>query len=53
MVDDKLIQVKLPSEMNKLFDEIKVVRAANFEPLTNLSIVIDAVKEYHKSRVSK
>lgn len=53
MAEEKLIQVKLPSEMNTLFDEIKVVRAANFEPLTNLSIVIDAVKEYHKARVSK
>ena len=53
MQDDKLIQVKLPAEMTPLFDEIKAVRAANFEPLTNLSIVIDAVKDYHRKRVSK
>lgn len=43
--------LRLPPELGALLDEIKVVRAKNLEPLTNTSIVIDAVKEYHKSRV--
>ena len=47
------IQVKMPPEMNSFFTELKEVRAANFEPTSNLSIVIDAVKAYHKSRVKK
>ena len=47
------IQVKLPVEMSPLIDEIKAVRAANFEPTSNQSIVIDSVKAYHKAKVRK
>lgn len=47
------IQVKLPPEMENLFNELKIVRASYFEPLSNTAIVIDAVKEYHKNRVLK
>lgn len=47
------IQVKLPPEISPLFDDLKVVRAKELEPLTNTSIVIDAVKEYHRKRVIK
>lgn len=47
------VQVKLPIEMSPLIDEIKEVRSSNFEPTSNLSIVIDAVKAYHKNRVRK
>lgn len=47
------IQVILPPELTPLFDDIKEVRAAEFEPTTNRQIVIDAVKAYHKSRVKK
>lgn len=47
------IQVKLPPEMTPMFDDIKEVRAASFEPTSNTAIVIDAVKAYHKSRVRK
>jgi hypothetical protein len=47
------IQVKLPPEISPLFDDLKVVRAKELEPLTNTSIVIDAVKEYHRKRVTK
>lgn len=46
------IQVSLPPELTPLIDEIREVRAANIEPTTNMSIVIDAVKEYHRKRVS-
>lgn len=45
--------LRLPPELGTLLDEIKVVRAKNLEPLTNTSIVIDAVKEYHRNRVTK
>ncbi len=41
------VQVKLPPEMTQMFDEIRAVRAARFEALSNKSIVIDAVKEMH------
>lgn len=41
------VQVKLPPEMTPLFDEIRAVRAANFESLSNKAIVIDAIKEMH------
>ena len=33
--------------MTQMFDEIRAVRAARFEALSNKSIVIDAVKEMH------
>lgn len=46
------IQVSLPPELTPLIDEIREVRAANIEPTTNMAIVIDAVKEYHRKRVS-
>ena len=49
----EFVQVKLPIEMSPLIDELKVVRAEKFEPTSNLSIVIDAVKAYHKSKVRK
>lgn len=49
----KNIQVKLPAEMDTLFDDLKEVRASNYEPTSNLSIVIDAVKAYHRERVTK
>ena len=47
------IQVKIPAEMSTLFDDLKEVRAANFEPTSYQSIVIDAVKAFHKARVRK
>lgn len=45
--------LRLPPELGNLIDDIKVVRAKALEPLTNTSIVIDAIKEYHKLRVGK
>ena len=33
--------------MTQTFEDIRKVRAANSEPTTNKSIVIDAVKEMH------
>ena len=47
----EVVQVKLPPEISPLLNDLKVVRAKNLEPLTNTSIIIDAVKEYHKNRV--
>lgn len=47
------VQVILPIEMNVLFSELKEERIKNFEPTSNVSIVIDAVKYYHKSRIKK
>jgi hypothetical protein len=47
------VQVILPAEMTPLIDEIRVVRAANIEPTTNTSIVVDAVKHYYKKLVMK
>ncbi|WP_407447813.1 hypothetical protein [Fibrobacter sp.] len=47
------IQVKIPAEMSTLFDDLKEVRAANFEPTSYQSIVIDAVKAFHKARIRK
>lgn len=41
------IQIKLPNEMSSLLDEIRAKRAAKFEPLSNKSIVMDAIKELH------
>lgn len=48
----EIVQVKLPREMTQTFEDIRKVRAANSEPTTNKSIVIDAVKEMH-SRLKK
>ncbi len=45
------VQVILPPEMTPLFAEIKAVRAKEFEPLSNTSIVIDAVKAYYRTKV--
>lgn len=41
------VQVKLPPEMTKIVDEIKIDRAAKCEPTSNKSIVIDALKDYY------
>ena len=49
----KLIQIQLPNEMAQLFDDLKEVRAKNFEPTSYISIVTDAVKALHKSKVKK
>ena len=48
----KLLQVKLPPEMDAMFADIKAERAKKFEPLSNTSIVIDAIKEMH-SRIQE
>jgi hypothetical protein len=42
------IQVHLPMELNPVFEEIREVRAKEFKPTSNKSIVIDAVKDMHK-----
>ena len=41
------VQVKLPPEMTKIVDEIRVVRISNCEPTSNKSIIIDALKDMH------
>lgn len=46
------IQVSLPPELTPIIDEIRKVRASKIEPTTNMAIVIDAVKEYHRKRLS-
>lgn len=43
------IQIKLPPEMSSLLDDIRAKRAAKFEPLSNKSIVIDAIKAMHSN----
>lgn len=48
-----MIQLQLPDEMSKYFDEIKAIREKNLEPSTNRQIVIDAVKDLHKKVVKK
>lgn len=47
------IQFKLPSEMAPFFEDLKEVRTKNCEPTSNQSIVIDAVKAFHKTKVKK
>lgn len=42
------IQVHLPAELTPVFEEIREVRAKQFKPTSNKSIVIDAVKDMHK-----
>lgn len=42
------IQVHLPMELNHVFEEIREVRAKEFKPTSNKSIVIDAVKDMYK-----
>ena len=49
----KSIQFKLPSEMSSFFGDLKDVRSKKCEPTTYQSIVIDAIKAYHKSKVKK
>lgn len=49
----KLIQVKLPSDMDKIFADIKAIRSKKFEPLSNVQITIDAVKKYHEILTGK
>lgn len=41
------VQVKLPPEMTKIVDDIRVVRISNCEPTSNKSIIIDALKDMH------
>lgn len=48
-----MIQLQLPDEMSKFFDDIKAVREKNLEPSTNRQIVIDAVKDLHKKVIKK
>ena len=45
------VQVKLPPEMTKIVDDIRVVRVSNCEPTSNKSIIIDALKSMH-SRIT-
>lgn len=46
-----MIQLQLPDEMSNYFDDIKVVREKNLEPISYKQIVIDAVKDLHKKCV--
>ena len=46
-----MIQLQLPDEMSKFFDDIKAVREKNLEPSTNRQIVIDAVKDLKRCSV--
>lgn len=41
------IQARLPAEMTKIVNEIKVQREKNLEPTSTKSIIIDALKEMH------
>ena len=43
------IQVHLPSEINALLSDIKADRAKRFEPISNKSIVMDAIKAMHEA----
>lgn len=43
------IGVKLPNEMTTLIEEIRSIRAERFEPTSNKSIIIDAVKAFHEA----
>jgi hypothetical protein len=47
------VQVILPPEMTPLIEEIRTVRAANIEPTSNTSIVVDAVKDFYRKKVKK
>ena len=38
------IQVKFPVEMAPLFDKLREIKKANFEPSSNKAIAVDAVK---------
>lgn len=50
---DRMIHIHLPGDSSRLFDELKEVRSKNLETTSYTSIVIDALKAYHKSRVRK
>ena len=52
-VSEKMIHIHLPGDSSRLFDELKEVRAKNLETTSYTSIVIDALKAYHKNRVKK
>lgn len=41
------IQVHLQTEISPILADIKAVRAADFKPITNKAVVIDALKEMH------
>ena len=41
------IQARLPAEMTRIVNEIKVQREKNLEPTSTKSIIIDALKEMH------
>ena len=41
------VQVKLPPEMTKIVDDIRVIRVSKCEPTSNKSIIIDALKDMH------
>ena len=41
------VQVKLPPEMTKIVDDIRVIRVSKCEPTSNKAIVIDALKDMH------
>lgn len=43
-----MIQVQLPDEINPILSDIKEVRSRKMEPKSVKSIVIDALKTYHK-----
>lgn len=45
----KTVQTRLPQEMVKIVKDIKVYREKNSEPTSNKSIVIDALKAFHKA----
>lgn len=47
------LQFKLPAEMSTYFNDLKEVRVKKCEPTSNQSIVIDAIKAYHKNKVKK
>lgn len=43
------VQVKLPPEMTKIVDDIRVIRVSKCEPTSNKAIVIDALKMMHSN----
>ena len=43
------IQIHLPLEMSPIINDIRKIRSAKFEPTSNKSIVIDAIKMMHSN----
>ena len=41
------VQVKLPSEMTSIVNDIRIERIKKCEPSSNKSIIIDALKNMH------